>query len=198
MKPFACLALAIAPFHAFAAELNSAPPAPSGLGGSPIAGLCMLSRPAVFANSKVGIASSARLKQLTQQVEAELLPERRALETERQSLAKGSGPGPADQQERSQAFDQHARAFAAKAQQRNRELAATKVKVLEKISASLQPIVAQVYRSRNCGILLDRGSVLGGTMTNDLTPQVVQTLDEKITSIPFDRETTPGETAPRP
>jgi len=87
MKLIAFFALSIAPFHPFAAQANVPSQPTSGLGGTPVAGLCMLSRPAVFANSKVGVAASARLKELTQQADAELAPDRKALEVERQALA---------------------------------------------------------------------------------------------------------------
>ncbi|MDH7637680.1 OmpH family outer membrane protein [Sphingomonas oryzagri] len=193
MKPFAFLVLSIAPLHPFAAQADVPPQPASGLGGTPVAGLCMLSRPAVFANSKVGIAAGERLKELTQQADAELAPDRKALEAERQALADQAGKlSPSDRQARVQAVEQHARALQAKAEQRNRELEATKVKVIEQIGASMQPIVAQIYKARGCGLLLDRGSVIGGNMANDLTPQVVQALDTKISAISFNREVLTG------
>ena len=199
MKSISLLAFAIAPLQPLAAQVATAPSASSGLGGTPVAGLCMLSRPAIFANSKVGVAASARLKELTQQADAELAPDRKALEAERQALAdQETKLSPSDRQARAQAFEQHARALQAKAQQRDRELEVTRVKAMEQIGASLQPIVAQIYKARGCGILLDRGIVLGGNMANDLTPQVVQALDAKVTSISFNRQDLSGERSSKP
>lgn len=194
MKSIAILTLAIAPFHALAAQTYTAPQPASGFGGTSVAGLCILSRPAVFANSKVGIAVSARLKELAQQADAELAPDRKALEAERQALADQEAKlSPSDRQSRAQAFEQHVRALQAKAQLLNRALEATRVKAMERIGASSQPIVVQIYKSRGCGVLLDRGVILGGNMANDLTPQVVQALDATITSISFNREALAGE-----
>jgi Skp family chaperone for outer membrane proteins len=85
-----------------------------------------------------------------------------------------------------------------KAELRSRELEATRLKALERIAVEAQPLIAEVYRAHNCGLLFAREAMLGGNTAADITPAVVQALDAKLTTISFERETlsaTPGATA---
>jgi Skp family chaperone for outer membrane proteins len=66
------------------------------------------------------------------------------------------------------------------------------VKALQRISEEAQPLIAQVYARHNCGLLLDRNVVLGGNMANDLTAEVVQALDSKLTTVPVSIEAAPA------
>jgi hypothetical protein len=52
--------------------------------------------------------------------------------------------------------------------------------------------VASAYASHHCGLLLNRDAVLGGNTTNDLTAEVVQGLDRKITTMSFNLEPLPS------
>lgn len=190
MKSLSLLSLVIAPFSVHAADAGPAVPPAAALGGTAIPGLCMLSRPAVFANAKVGVAATARLRVLAQQADAELAPDRKALDTERQAFgAQEAKLSPADRQTRGQALEQHALALQKKTQLLNREIEATREKALGRIATEMQPIVAQAYKAHGCGLLVDRNAVLGGNMANDLTAAAVQGLDARITTISFDRET---------
>ncbi len=60
------------------------------LGGSPVAGVCMLSREAVFAQSKVGKAASERLGVLTEQARSQLDTQRKPIETDIQRFQQKS------------------------------------------------------------------------------------------------------------
>ncbi len=61
-------------------------------------------------------------------------------------------------------------------------------------------MIAQVYRQHGCGLLLDRGTVMGGNFANDLTADVVKGLDAKVSTITLNRETLPpvSESAAKP
>ena len=61
----------------------------------------------------------------------------------------------------------------------------------QSVRRALAPLMHLAEKHR-CGLLLDRDSVLGGNMANDLTPEVVQGLDRKTTSITFDLEPLPS------
>ena len=82
-----------------------------------------------------------------------------------------------------------------KTQLRGREIEATRAKVLAQIATHAQPVIATVYGQHKCGLLIDRNSVLGGNMANDLTPDVVKALDASISTITFNRETLPAQPA---
>jgi len=170
---------------------NSSAPASSGvsdanLGGTPIEGLCMLSQSAVLSNAKIARAADARLKQLTQQVETELQAEQTAINDDAKTL-EGQRNAP-DFATRQSALQARATALMQKSQLRQRELEATKQKALTRISNEGQPVVAQAFRAHNCGLLIDRSTVLLGNMSNDITAEVVRGLDAKITTITFERE----------
>ncbi|MNO05280.1 hypothetical protein D3C81_2266030 [compost metagenome] len=62
---------------------------------------------------------------------------------------------------------------------------------MERIANEAQPAIAQVYAAKSCGLLLDRNSALGGNFANDLTADVVQALDGRLSTITFERERLP-------
>ena len=174
-------------------------PAPQqGLGGTAVAGVCLLSREAIFANAKVGVAATARLKQLTDQAQAELDTERKPLEVEIQALQAEAAKLTSEQRRvREAALAPRLTAIQARTQQRTREIEATRGKAMARIAETLQPLIAQVYKARNCGLLIDRTTVLGGNMANDLTPAAVAALDAKLATITFERESLPAESMAR-
>ena len=161
----------------------------ASLGGAPIPGLCMLSQSAVLSNAKVALAADARLKQLDQQMQAELQSEAtsinndaKALDGQRTSLAA------ADFQSRQATLQARANALQQKSQLRQRELATTRQKALNRISTEAQPVIAQAFRAHDCSLLIDRNTVLLGNMSGDITAEVARGLDAKISTITFERE----------
>lgn len=164
-----------------------------GLGGPVVAGVCLLSREAVFANSRVGQAATARLRQITDEAQAEVTAQRQPIDNDLRTFQAEAPRLSADQRaQREQALATRLQPVQTLATQRSREIEATRVRAMERISTEAQPVIAQVYRQRNCGLLVDRNSVLGGNLTNDLTAGVVQALDARISTITFNREAVPA------
>jgi len=167
------------------------------LGGPALPGICLLSQQAVLTNAKVGAAATARLKQIADQVQAEINAARTPLLAEAQTLkAQGASLKPADLQAREQSLASRAQALEQTVAQRQREIEATRRKALDRVANEAQPVIAAAYKARGCGLLFDRNVVLGGNMSVDLTPAVVQGLDAKITTITFEREILPTQAAP--
>lgn len=186
--------LAIAP----AAQAQQ-PAAAQPLGGPVIAGLCMLSTEAVIANAKIGVAAEARLKELATQAQTEVDAQRTPVEAEVKAFqASAASLKPEERATRERALAAKLQPIQTIAQQRSRELQATRAKAMQRISTEVQPLIAQVYKQKNCGLLISRGSVLGGNMANDLTAGVVQALDAKISTISFNREVLPAAAAGAP
>jgi Skp family chaperone for outer membrane proteins len=180
---------------AAAASVPAQTPAAAGptLGGPAIQGICLLSREAIFARSKVGLAASARLDQLAKQAESEIAAERKPIDTDVQAFRQqAASMKPDERQSRDAALGQRIQAAEAHRELLSREIEATRVKALARIGETAQPVIADVYKTKGCGLLLDRGAVLGGNMANDLTAGVVQGLDAKITTITFERENLPA------
>lgn len=175
-----------------------APAAPQAqpLGGPVVPGVCLLSREAIFANAAVGKAASARLNELTRAAQAEVDGQRTPLETEARAL-EGQGDNAANKQ-KGEALAVRWQALQQKAAHTSREIEATRAKALERIANEAQPMIAQVYTAKKCGLLFDRGAALGGNFANDLTADVVRALDGRIQTITFERERLPIQQAAQP
>lgn len=190
MIALATITLAAMPGAAVHAQDSSAK---MPLNGPVVAGVCYLSREAIFANAKVGQSASARLKQLAQQAQSEIDAERKPIDADVQMFRAKAASLSADQrQSQEQALAQRMQSVQAGQQAKGRQLEATRAKAMEQIAGYAQPVIMSVYNSKSCGVLFDRNAVLGGNMTNDLTPAVVQGLDAKITTISFNLEPVPA------
>ena len=165
------------------------------LGGSPVAGVCLLSREAVFAQSKVGQVASERLGQLAEQARSQLTNQRTPLDTDIQSFQqKASSLNEADRNKQGAALQQRMQTFQAQASEQNERIQLTRAKVMQQIGQEAQPFIAASYKSHHCGLLLNRDTaVLGGNTSNDLTGEVVAALDRKITTISFNLEPLPSK-----
>ncbi|GLQ97837.1 hypothetical protein GCM10007863_22570 [Dyella mobilis] len=189
MMALAAVALAGLPGAAVHAQSSSGS-LPSN--GPAVAGICYLSREAVFANAKVGQAASARLKQLAEQAQSQIDAERKPIEADVQAYrAKASSMSADQRQAQEQALGQRMQGVQTDQQTKARQLEATRAKAMDQIASYAQPVIASAYSSKGCGVLFDRNVVLSGNMANDLTPAVVQGLDAKVTTISFNLEPAP-------
>lgn len=171
------------------AATPAAQPAPQPLGGPVVAGVCLLSREAIFANAAVGRAATARLQELTRAAQAEVDALRQPVEAEARTFESQRASLSADQlRQRQEALSQRLQTLQRRAAHVSSEIEATRTKALERISNEAQPVIVEVYRQKNCGLLFDRNSALGGNFANDLTADVVRGLDARIQTITFERE----------
>ncbi|RXZ66309.1 OmpH family outer membrane protein [Pelagerythrobacter rhizovicinus] len=176
-----------------AQTVNEPTPAVQPLGGPVVPGVCLLSREAMFANAAVGKAATARLQELAQTAQAEIDAERTQVETEARALE--GQPDNAETRQRREELARRWQALQERAAHSSREIAATRAKALERIASEAQPVIAEVYGEKGCGLILDRNSALGGNFANDLTPDVVRRLDARIQTITFERERLPQQQA---
>lgn len=187
--------LSVAPLSAQAPAAAPIPAAPS-LGGPLIPGLCLLSREAVLANSKVGAYAAARVRQLTEEAQAEVNADRRPIKAELATLrAQAAKMTPEQRAAQEKALAARFAPVQTKAEQRTREIERTRTKALDAIGQQVQPVIAAVYTQKGCGLLVDRNSVLGGNMGNDLTAAVISGLDARLTSLTIQREDLSGTAA---
>lgn len=184
----AAFAMAVLPLFAGPATAQQAAPAPT-LGGPAVPGVCLLSREAIFANAAVGKAVSARIEELTRAAQAEVDQQRAPLEAEAKALAAQGAD--AKLKERRDALGTRWQALQRQAAHGGREIEATRTKALARVADEAQPVIAKAYAEHKCGLLFDRGAVLGGNFANDLTADVVKALDAKITTFRFEREKLP-------
>ena len=163
------------------------------LGGTPVAGLCMLSQEAVLAQSKVGQAAGDRLNMLAQQAGSQLDIQRKPIETDIQNFQqKSSSLSEAQRKQQGEGLQQRMQTFRNQSDELKQRIQLTRAKVTQRISVDAQPIITSSYKNHKCGLLLNRDAVLGGNTTNDLTADVVRGLDSKITTISFNLEPLPA------
>lgn len=169
--------------------------AAESLGGAPVTGVCLLSREAIFAQSKVGEAASKRLVELAGQARTQLDSKRTPLDADIKAFqAKESSLSEAQRKQQGAALQERMQAFQAQATELNQRIQLTRSKIMQQIGQDAQPAVASSYKSHKCGLLLNRDVVLAGNMSNDLTTDVVQGLDRKITTMSFILEPLPAAT----
>ncbi len=180
---------------AAAAAAAAAPPPPPT--GAPIAGVCVFSYDRAIADSAVGKAFVARLQQLGSQVDAELAPQRTALQTEAQTLeGQRATLAPAAFEAQANGLNTKIQTYSATEQLRARELDQTRTVQLQRIVAQMNPLVVTVYNTRNCAAVLDSGSIIAVNPAMDITDDVVRQLNGRMSTITFDRERINPNAAP--
>lgn len=168
------------------ASATAAAQEPKGqsMGGPVVAGVCLLSREAVFTHAAVGKDATAQLQKLLADAQAEADRGQARLDAELERLGLRKPGLQVDQLSATQKKAlQDAQAAQLQAAQRSRSIEANRAKAIEQISTMAQPIITQVYTRRGCGLLLDRSAVLAGNMSNDITADVVAALDASQKSI---------------
>lgn len=175
---------------------QAAAPQAQPLGGPLVPGVCLLSREAVFANAAAGRAASTRLQQITQQAQAEIDALRQSLEAEAQTFEAQAGSlSEAERNAQQQALMQRLQALQAQAAHSGQEVEATRAAAMTQIANAAQPVIAEVYASKGCGLLFDRASALGGNFGNDLTAGVVAALDARLPGVTVERVRLPQQPA---
>lgn len=94
-----------------------------------------------------------------------------------------------------QALMQRVQALQAQTAHSSREVDATRAAAMTQIADAAQPVIAEVYASKACGLLFDRSSALGGNFGNDLTAGVVAALDARLPTVTVERVRLPQEQA---
>lgn len=152
--------------------------------GPAVPGVCIYNHQRALAQSMVGQAVSVRMQQLTDAVRAEMLPEQQAIEAEAAALQ----PIPADQRiDRTNALALRLQNFQQLEQVRGMELAYTEQTQAQAIAAAIEPILAQVYVERGCGVLFQAGAVHYANPQMDTTDRIIELLNGQLQTLSFDR-----------
>ncbi len=173
------------------AQAAAAPAAPAATPTNPgpvIPGVCIFSNERAVGASAAGRAVATRMQQLQQAVNAELTPERTAIQAEGTAVEGLRASNPQQYQTRGQALVTRAQAFEQRVQLRAAELQATERRQVERISEAMEPIVQQIYAQRNCGLLVNRNAVFAGNPQMDITDAVIAQLNTRLPTLTFERE----------
>lgn len=177
---------------------QAAAPAPAPVGGPVIPGVCLFSEAAAVANSDVGKAVNTRMEQLGAAVQAELRPERTAIENEENALRTARPTTQEEQnalQTRALALRQRGENFERLGATRVRELQLTQEKQLNRIAQEMEPAIRAVYAQKNCGLMYDRNAAYLFNPEMDVTDEVIAALNGRIRTLTFDRERLPAPNA---
>ncbi len=165
--------------------------------GPLVPGLCIVFKERVLGTSTVGVFAAGRLTAIENEVNNEVAAARnqaqtdaRALEAQRATLGE-------------QAFLAQAQALAQRYdtlyQIRSRELQATNQMVEQRIYQEMGPVVIDVFQARNCTVILDASAVIMRANALDITTDVVQRLNTRITQFPISKvvaQVAPAQGAP--
>jgi Skp family chaperone for outer membrane proteins len=174
---------------AVVAPPTAAPAPPANPRGPLVPGVCLLSQEMLIGQSKIGQAATARLRDLTQQAQANLTAEKARLEARGKALeAKRATLTPLQLQAQGQALNQRAQALQAEAGERSQQIDATKTRAYNLVLKQAEPFIAEAYAAHACGLLFARETLLTGNLGNDLTAEVLAALDAKATPVTFDLE----------
>lgn len=166
--------------------------------GPPIAGVCIFSNGAAIGSSTVGKAFQARMQQIRAQAAAEISAEENSLRTDAQAFQSKRASLTQDQiQQQGQPLVQREQALRQKANQRQDELEYTARFQIDRINRAMEPLVQNSYQQHRCSLLLGGDAVLAANPAMDLTPEVVQQLNARMSTITFDRMAVPASAQPR-
>jgi Skp family chaperone for outer membrane proteins len=185
----AAIVLSLASANAASAQQPAASAAQaSPLSGPPIPGACVFSRDGAMASSKLGRYIGQRLQTLEQQANAELNATRTSLVNDANAL-KAQQPTLNQQQleQKQLELQQRDRALQQLIEKRNQELQITEQKAFARWMTETAPLFELTARERNCSLVFDGGGVYAVAPAMDMTRDVVQKLDAKITEFTFER-----------
>jgi outer membrane protein len=176
-----CLGTTVLDAHAQTPAL-----APEPSYGPAIPGICAFSRDAAIDNSAAGQAATNRMQELTQQVNAELQPEREAIAKEQAALNSQTAAIPAaGAKSRTEALATRKQTFNQKVQARNAQLAKTRQDVLTRLTSALRPALVGVITASKCSAVLDRANLYGFNTKMDITPAVSAAMNTTIKPFNF-------------
>lgn len=156
-------------------------------GSDAVAGVCMYSNEDVLNQSKLGKNANQRLEELIQGVQAQIEKDSKPLAQRVQAFNKKAGSlNDADRKKEQQALQQDQQKLRREAQTLNARLHYTSNVITHQINEKIEPLLGNVYKSHNCGVLFERDAVIKGNQGNDLTPDVVAALNKESTTIDFD------------
>lgn len=163
--------------------------------------LCTFSNSKMLAESILAKKSTARLQQLTNQVQAQLASDRKSLTADMGASKKvGKSLGAADRQSRQEALQRRQDELQRKSKQLDARIRYTRDQVTQAVDKRFNEAVEAAYANHGCSILLNRDVVLNGNPHNDLTPDVIKALNSESNTITFGLLSLPKPSAnvPRP
>ena len=159
---------------------------------------------AVLQKSKAGQDLSAKVKQISESMQAELTPEQTALKSEKAALDQKLTGKTREQVQadtalvtQGQAYTRKVQTYAAKTDKRAQELVRTENNALNTFYQKMSDAVEKVRVSKGAKIVLANQNVFLSDPAVDVTDAVVKQLDQDTPTIAVTRVTLPDQPAPQ-
>ena len=154
----------------------------------------------IFTESLAGKDIQAKLSNIETQINNELEPSRRALQTDEESIqsrVQGKTPEQVSADEalmtQLQGFERKRNEFAQRRALVSQQFALTERKALADFNAALEPVVMEVVRERNAQLVLQKSQVVYSVDAIDVTALVISKLDARTPTINVVRQQLPAQ-----
>lgn len=155
----------------------------------------MIDEGRIFTESLAGKDIQAKLTNIETQINNELDPARRALQTDEESIqsrVQGKTPEQVAADEalmtQLQGFERKRNEFAQRRALVSQQFALTERKALADFNAALEPVIMEVVRERNAQLVLQKSQVVYNTDAIDVTALVISKLDARTPAISVTRQ----------
>lgn len=166
-------------------------PAPQAM---PAPRILVFDRNTLMRSSKAGQDIARQVRAYLQQAQQSLKGESDALQREGQTLRQQIAIlAPDVKEQKIKAFEAKQAALQKKAQEREGQIRYGAALAEHQIEQTLGPIVQQIMQQRGANMMIDRQAVLVMAPGFDITPQVVQQLDQKLPAVKVQLVTPPAE-----
>ncbi len=154
----------------------------------------------ILSESRAGQDIQAKLRNIETQINNELDPTRRSLQTDEeaiQSRVQGKTPEQVAADEalmtQLQGFERKRNEFAQQRAQVSQEFALTERKALFDFNAALEPVIMEVVSERNAQLVLQKSQVVFSSDAIDVTQLVISKLDARTPTINVTRQRAPAQ-----
>ncbi len=183
-------------FMLAAAAVFSAAPAALAQGSV----IMVIDEARILGDSKAGKDMFTKLKNIENQINAELKPTRDSLETERQALAtqlqgktREAIVADAALVKKIEDFQKKTNDFAQKRTVLSQEYAATEQKSFLDFNSALEPVLLEVVKEKNAQVVLSKSQAVFTADSVDATAAIVAKLDQKTPAITVVRQRAPAQ-----
>ena len=181
------------------AQPKPAAPAVAPAGPVPGAVVLIMDRASVLSQSAVGKDMGAQMQALIKKMQTDFGPEDKQLQTDVQTLQKQAATlAPEARQKKIAEIEARRATFQKKVEARQAALQMGAMNARGQIEKAISPILQAVMRERGANLLVDRGLVVIGSPSLDITSVVIQRLNTTLPKVTITPVAPPAAPAGKP
>lgn len=156
-------------------------PAAAQTFGSPIPGMCLLSRAGAIGASRAGQSMQSQLRQMQASLNGELVQRRASLDRERKALeTRQSAIAPIEFQRQVTLLGQQAQTLE---QQQNVRFIAAQTRAQQQIDRALNEALSHVITRNACSVVMERDHAYGWNNAMDITSAAAREMDSTLQNV---------------